>query len=473
MAGSSRSTTLDIPARLERLPISSFTWTVVWLAGAAWFIESLDIGAIGVVLEGLRKTMHLTPGQVGLLAIASTLGIVVGLIPAGHLGDLYGRKRLLVWGVVEYSVLTMLCGLSPNYAVLVVLRFFSGLGMGAVFPLPYAIIGEFVPRRTRTKFNGLLDGCLSVGYFVAPLLGAVIIPLFPLTFSWRVFFIVSGLPLVYAAIANRWLPESPRWMEVRLGRERAEQAMRAIEERVEREIGRRLPAPAERVETLGEERRTSAREVWQAGQIGKTVVGGSAMVSALLMFYVVMTYMPSILSKEGFTIAASLGYTAIITGSAVPGKLLNGWLSDVWGRKPTFILFMALACVGALFFGTVHNLALVIVYGCIMSFFGTGTFPGLKMYYAEQFPTRLRATGSSTVETIGRFLGGVVGPYFVPTVFLAIGLAATFRLIALVGVLGPLVVLFWGRETAGRTLEEASGQTLAAPEVLAPGAPLG
>jgi putative MFS transporter len=92
-----------------------------------------------------------------------------------------------------------------------------------------------------------------------------------------------------------------------------------------------------------------------------------------------------------------------------------------------------------------------------MGFFGTGTFPGLKMYYAEQFPTRLRATGSSTVETVSRLLGGVVGPYFVPVVLLSVGLSGIFRVIAIVGIIGPIVVLLWGKETARRTLEEVSG----------------
>ncbi len=465
---------LNIAGRMERLPLSGFTWLVIWFAGAAWFIESLDIGAIGVVLESVRRVMQLTPGQVGMLAVSSTFGIVLGLIPAGYLADRYGRKRVLVWGVIEYSTLTVLAAFSPNYHVLLTIRFLSGLGMGAVFPLPYAIVSEFVPKTTRARFNGILDGCLSVGYFLAPLLGALILPRFAPTESWRVFLVVSGLPLVYAAIAHKWMPESPRWMEVRLGRERAEGAMRAIEQRVEHETGRALPAP--RMIPLlvpqGKPRPTVA-EVWSGAQLGKTVVGSAAMISALLMFYVVMIYMPSLLVKDGYSIAHSLLYTAIITGSAIPGKLLNGWLSDTWGRKPVYILFMVLASVGAMFFGEVHSLPLVITYGCLMSFFGTGTFPGLKMYYAEQYPTRLRATGSSTVEAVSRLLGGVVGPYFVPVLLATVGIAGIFRVIGLVGIAGPIVVLFWGKETAKRTLEEVSGDTAAMSGDAVPGALVG
>lgn len=449
--------TVNIPARMDRLPISRFTWLVVLLAGAAWFVESLDIGAIGVVLESVRRIMHLTPAQVGLLAISSTAGIVVGLIPAGYLADTYGRKQLLIWGVVEYSTLTMLAAFSPNFSALLILRFLSGLGMGAVFPLPYAIVCEFVPKLTRTKFSGILDGCLSVGYFLAPLIGAVIIPLFAPALSWRVFLFICGLPLLYAVAVYKWLPESPRWIEARHGWERADAAMKVIEARVETEKELALPQPLENISVEEVKGHRSAADVWKHGQLSNTIIGSTAMISSLLMFYVVMIYMPSLLVKQGYSIAHSLLYTAIITGSAIPGKLLNGWLSDVWGRKPTYILFMMIASVGALLFGTVHSLDLVVAYGCLMGFFGTGTFPGLKMYYAEQFPTRLRATGSSTVETIGRLFGGVVGPYFVPVIILTVGLLGIFRIIAFIGVIGPLVVLIWGRETAGQTIEQVSG----------------
>ncbi|MGH7070204.1 MAG: ABC transporter permease subunit [Acetobacteraceae bacterium] len=83
-------------------------------------------------------------------------------------------------------------------------------------------------------------------------------------------------------------------------------------------------------------------------------------------------------------------------------------------------------------------------------------FTGLKMYYGEQYPTRLRATGSSTVESISRLLGGVVGPYFVPMALLSIGLSGLFRGIAIVAIIGPIVVWIWGKETAKQTLEEMS-----------------
>lgn len=200
-------------ARLERLPVTWLTWRIVILAGLAWFTEALSIGSLGVSLPALRATLHLTPGNVGALVAVQTFGVVIGLIPAGRFADRLGRKRVLVGGIIWYSLFTFLCGFAPGYRALLTIRFCAGLGMGAIFPLPYSIVSEFVRKTHRTMFNGFMDACLSVGYFVAPLLGFIIFPLFSPDVSWRIFFMIAATPILYAWFVHRFLPESPRWLE--------------------------------------------------------------------------------------------------------------------------------------------------------------------------------------------------------------------------------------------------------------------
>ena len=134
-----------IPARIDRLPLSREIWGIMLLAGVAWLVESYDVGVIGSVLPSLQKEFQLGAFSVGLLAIASTLGIVIGVIPAGWMADTIGRKKILITGTAWYAVFSLLCGLAPTPAVLVVLRFVAGLGMGAIFPIPYAMAAELTP----------------------------------------------------------------------------------------------------------------------------------------------------------------------------------------------------------------------------------------------------------------------------------------------------------------------------------------
>src|SRR5438128_11439733 len=84
-----------IPARIDRLPLSREIWGIMLLAGVAWLVESYDVGVIGSVLPSLEKEFQLGAVSVGLLAIASTLGIVIAVSPAGWVADAIGRQETL------------------------------------------------------------------------------------------------------------------------------------------------------------------------------------------------------------------------------------------------------------------------------------------------------------------------------------------------------------------------------------------
>lgn len=440
---------------MDRLPVTAYTWRVVILGSLAWVIESLSIGALGVVLPVLKHTWALGTGEVGLLAIASTIGIVVGLVPAGRLADRYGRKSVLFWGIIEYSLFTIIAAVSPNYRWLVAFRFFSGLGMGAVFPLPYAITSEFVPKHRRTAFNGLMDSSLSAGYFIAPLLGLLVLPRLPHDVAWRIFFVIAGLPLVLAFLIRRFLPESPRWLSRNGQAERAFKVLSLLETKARRD-GRSPLAEvsANDLPPLESPAAPGIRGPWTRSMVRRTLVLSIAAIGTFFMFYIVMTYLPFIFSKEGYSFAKSLWFTAVITAAAIPGKLLNGVLGESLGRKWMYVVFMGVAGVASIFFGVARTAGLVLLYGAVMSFFGTGAFPVLKMSYAEQYPTPIRTTGAATVETLGRFFGGVVGSYAFPAMIAVAGLGRAFDLVAVVALTAVAITLGFGQESKQASLED-------------------
>ncbi|HVB20937.1 MAG TPA: MFS transporter [Ktedonobacteraceae bacterium] len=201
-----------LPARIDRLPIGRELGTIMLLAGFAWLIESYDIGIIGNILPLLQKQYQLTTLDTALLAIASTIGIVIAVIPAGWLADTIGRKKVLMMGTAWYAIFSFLCGFSPNIQTIIALRIISGFGMGAVFPIPYAMATEFMPANKRGMIVGILDSFLSFGYFLAPLIAFALIPIVSAGTGWRYLFFIGGLPLLYIPILYKWMPESPRWL---------------------------------------------------------------------------------------------------------------------------------------------------------------------------------------------------------------------------------------------------------------------
>jgi putative MFS transporter len=454
-------------ARLQRLPTTRYTWAFVSLLGGAFIIEAFDIGSLSVILPILKPLMQLSPVQVGLLVASSVIGLTIGMIPAGFLADRFGRKRVLIGGMLWFASLTLASALAPDFRTLLLLRGFSGLGMAPAFIVPYALVSEMVSSRTRAAFAGVLEATLGIGYVAVPILGLVVLPRFAPEIAWRIFLLIAGLPITYVWVLWKYLPESPRWLS-RTGRlDEAERIVATIEERVEKLTGVPLPEPVVTQDLLlsfsAERRRVGLRavlEVWRPPYLVRTLAMTSGAFGTFALFYVAVYYGPSLFAAKSIGLPNALILSLVVTSSQIPGKLLNGYLSEFLGRKLTYALFALFASVGAYFFGQSSQPIMMMGWGCLFLFAASGSAPSYKMWYAEQYPTPIRAIGLSTCEGIGgRLLGGVVWTAVFPVLVEAFGIGTTMTLIAVAGLVTLVVVLVFAPETAGRSVEELEGNT--------------
>jgi putative MFS transporter len=449
-------------ARLDRLPVSRWLTKVMVVLFLGWLVESYDIGLTGSVLPSLTHLYHLGTGMETVVSISSSAGVVLGIVPAGWLADRFGRKRIMIAGTVAYAVLSFLTGLAPDIAVVIALRVLAGIAMGAVFPLPYAYGAELCPPSVRGRFTGIADSFLSIGYFLSPLLALVLIPSVTSTGGWRVMFFLGGLPIVFALLAWRYVPESPRWYEAKGRFAEAEQVLTEIEARVTAETGRPLPPPppvppaepparGPAPAALGRWRTVFSRQFLRRTLVLWTTFGG-----IFFVFYSIQTFMPTVVSSMGFTLTSAFVFTAVIVGVSIPGKLLEAWVVERWGRRPVIIAFGLIAAVAALAFGFVRGAVPVLLVGGLMSFFGVGADPAVKVYTAESYPTAIRATGTCLTEGVGRLVSGVVGPSLIPLLLAAGGVVAVYSLVGAVALVAVVVVFCFGEETRGRPLEAIS-----------------
>jgi putative MFS transporter len=456
--GTRIQTGVAVAERLERLPMSGFHIQIVTIACFAWLIEAFDIGLIGVVLPSLHQLWQTTPRQTGLLAGITALGIVVGVAPSGLFADRYGRKRVLMAGMAWYTIITGLTALAGNIASLIALRFVAGIGMGMMFPIPYAMVSEFVSLHHRGRFTGIMDSFLSLGYFVSPALAAVIIPNTGIDVGWRVFFVLGGIPLLYVALIWWLVPESPRWYETKGRYREAEETMAAIEAKVEDSIGRTLPPfdrAAARAVMVSEER-VPVATIFNAEYRKRTIMCWTVLGTTFFIFYAIQLFMPTVVNRMGFSLTTAFVFTSIIVGASIVGKFLEAWLVESWGRKPVIISFTLVALICALFFGFLRNPVLVLAIGAAMSFFGISVDPAVKVYVAENYPTRVRGTGVGFTESIGRLVAGAIAPFYFPLVLASFGTGGAFVFVAMVALVGVIVVWLLGEETKGKLLEDIS-----------------
>jgi len=451
-----------IAARMQRLPTTRFSWTIVLLVAGALVVEALDIGTLGTILPVLRKALALTPSEIGLLAASSAVGIVIGMIPAGRLADRFGRKPLLIAGILWFAAGTALAAFSPNFTFLLIVRGLSGLGMAATFIMPYAILSEFVSERSRTAFSGILETALGLGYLLPPLLGLLVVPLSPPPLAWRAFFLMAGLPVLYVWAIWRYLPESPRWLS-RVGRAaEAERVLSAIEERIERSTGRRLPPPrrepaaaAAALSPVDGARRKNLPGIWRPPHLPRTIALICGYFGVASMWYLALNYVPSMFVDRHIALSSAFVFTLVITAAQIPGKLVNGVLGEIIGRKAVFAVYTLLAVIGALGFGRATTPSATVAFGSLILFASGGSAPCYKMWYAEIYPTLIRATGQATVEAIGaRLFGGVIWTYLFPVLLAVFGVAAAMTIVAAIGCASLAVVTAVVPENRRRTVEQ-------------------
>jgi putative MFS transporter len=438
----------------------------------AWLAESYDVGLIGSVLPSLSHLYHLSAGVKSLVATASTIGIVIGIAPAGWLADRYGRKRMLVLGTIAYAVLTFVTGFASDVHEIVVLRIAAGLAMGAVFPLPYAYGSELCPPAVRGRFTGIADSFLSVGYFLSPLLAMWLIPSVANNSGWRTMFFLGGIPVVFAVLAWKVLPESPRWLEAKGRPLSADAVLCQIESIVSAQIGRPLPAPAKRDSTrvapslsLAEHSGANCgiqkqhqgwRLLLSRRYLRRSIVLWITFGGTFFIFYSIQTFMPTVVSSMGFSLTSAFAFTSVIVGVSIPGKLVEAWVVERWGRKAVIVSFGLIAAIAAGVFGWVHGGLAVIGVASVMSLFGIGLDPAVKVYTAESYPTEIRGVATGATEGFGRLLSGIVGPALIPPLLALGGVAAAYSLVAVVAVVAVAVVALFGEETKGHTLEDIS-----------------
>lgn len=445
----------NLLARLDRLPVNRHILFLVFLLGIVWILEAFDIGIIAPVLFIIRNQWHLDPSTVGLVGSAGTFGIVLGLLPAGRIADRYGRKTTLLVGIVIFSIFTFITAFAQNVSVIVICRFIAGLGQGAVFPVPYLLLSEFVNKRWRGSAVGYANALLGFSYGLNTLAGALVMSDLAPETAWRVLLVLGGAPMLMVPVLLKFLPESPRFL-LKVGKA---ETVRAFVERLENLSGvphdEQLIDPAAlKVLEYSANRKLSMLDLFRPPYLLRCVVAFTALLSPFVTFYVITIYGPTIISRMGARPQDALYYTSGLLFLTVITTAIAGAIGDKISRRWGLVVIMTITALGTIALGMPLPtagvvIAAVIVWGCDYA-----GFPLAKLYMAEQFPTRLRASGSMLGESITRFLGGVVLVYLFPILDAQLGQGRLFMILGILTEICLLPIWLYGFQTSGISVEQ-------------------
>ncbi len=449
VATASDAARINIPGRLERLPMTGYQKRLFAIVATAWLADQVDVALLVFLIGDLKNYFQLTPVQVGWLASMTFLGQLVGNLLIGSFSDLFGRRIAFQTTMILWGVASFLAAGAWDVGSLMVFRFLIGVGVGGEAPVAQAVLSEIIPANVRAKYIAFMEGFWAVGFVISGTIAYAVLPFA----GWRWVFVVVGLLSVAVFWVRRSLLESPRWLADHGRYDEAEAVMTQIEAGVEGALGGKLPAAKPFLAETTLETRNPLAVLFSRFYLRANVMAFTVWFFALLGYYGLTSWLAIILGQHGFSVVKSIGFITLITLGGIPGFYCAAVLLERIGRKPTTALFLFLSAVMAYVYGHSSGATTLFVSGFVMQFFMFGMWSCLYAYTPELYPTRARSTGAGMASAFGR-VGAMAGPIVVGYIIGVVGDAGVFTLGAASFVASALVVLLIGMETRGRTVEE-------------------
>nr|WP_247887456.1 MFS transporter [Azospirillum sp. SYSU D00513] len=395
---------MNVQSFINASAFSRYQWRIMILCFLIVFLDGLDTAAMGFIAPALAQDWSIPRAALGPVMSAALIGMVVGALGSGPLADRFGRKAVLVASVFVFGGFSLVSAWSANVEQLIVLRFLTGIGLGAGMPNATTLLSEYTPERSRsllvtTMFCGFNLGMASGGFISAHLIPA---------YGWHSLLVAGGvLPLALVVGLVLWLPESARYMVVR-GFDAA-RVRRVLEPIAPGTLGgvARFTVP----ETKGAPARNAFAIVFSRDLAPGTLLLWLTYFMGLVIVYLLTSWLPTLLAESGASMERAAIVGALFQFGGVLSAVGVGWAMDRFNPHYVIGLFYGLAGVFAYAVGLSlgHEwllAALVLVAGmCING--AQSAMPSLATRY---YPTQGRATGVSWMLGIGRF-GAILGAW--------------------------------------------------------------
>ena len=438
------ATMVNTGARLDRLRISSFHYRIFWLIGAGMFFDGYDLYVGASVLGAAVASKFAVLPQVPQFISWTFVGMTIGSVMAGFLGDKYGRRFTYQFNLVIFGLASFAAAAAPDMNWLIAARFVMGVGLGAEIVVGYSTMTEFVPPASRGRWMAFMAFIVVAGFPATSIISTFVIP----SFGWRPMFVIAGVGALIVWYLRKNLPESPRWLESNSRAAEAEALMQTIER--EASGGKPLPTPAAPV-AMPE---WTFASLFSPALLPRLIVGSVVLITINTLIFGFVNWLPTFFGQQGISITKSLAYTVVFSGGSLVGCAIGAWSADYFGRKPTIIGASVLTIVAGAIYPYMVNPTPLLVVGFVLIvgiYILTALLYGV--YTSELFPTEVRLRGNGLCNMLGRG-ATIVSPFIVLALFKSYGVAGVLGLMIGLLVIQIVVVAIWGIETNCRGLEE-------------------
>jgi MFS transporter, AAHS family, benzoate transport protein len=392
--------------------------TVAWVVGLATFgliFDGYDLVVYGAVVSTFLRDPtqigEVTPQLAGALGSYALVGVLVGALLAGTIADIVGRRTVMLIAYAWFSIAMAITALTSSATTFGLMRFVTGLGVGALVATTGAIVSEFAPPGKKNLCNAITYSGVPLGSLLAALLAIILLG----SIGWRGMFWIGALPLVtLLPLAFFKMPESPAWL---LSRGRVEEA-RAVAERTGVPLVEAAAAPTPATGDAAATRKAAATSsggragfagLFGPGNAFPAILLGFMSVTGLMLVYALNTWLPELMRRVGYDTKGSLSFLLVLNGGAVIGALIGSRVADRFGPKPVVASCFLIGAISIAVLTFNLPLGLLLLFVAIVGLGTSGTQTLLFGFVANYFRTNVRGAAVAWCAGFGR-LGGVGGP---------------------------------------------------------------
>ena len=424
-AGTGRTITSSIPARLDRLPWSRWHWTIVIGLGTVWILDGLEVTVVGNIAARLSEPgsgLPITSGQVtGIAAALYVAGACVGALFLGRLTDRFGRKKLFMITLAVYLAATALTAVSFSTWWFFAFRFLTGFGIGGEYAAINSAIDELIPSLYRGRVDLIINGSFWLGAVGGSLLSIVALntDILAKDVGWRLTF---ALGVVLGLVILARTPPRPRESTLaahpRQGTRRRRRSSPPSSGRSSPRRANRFRSPRTRSPSSSARRSASARSPGRSSRptASASVLGLSLFIGQAFLYNAITFGFGAILTTFFDVPSGNTGYYfAVIAVGNFLGPLLLGKLFDTVGRRVMISSTYLLS--GVLLFGTAWlfdrgslTATTMTACWCVVLFFASAGASSAYLTVSEIFPMETRAMSIAFFYAIGTAAGGITRP---------------------------------------------------------------
>ncbi|MGR6900613.1 MFS transporter [Glutamicibacter sp. V16R2B1] len=394
----------------------------------ATLLTPLFLAPLGESNPGIAQILSFA--MIGISFFFRPLGAVI----AGHLGDRFGRKRILVMTLILMGIATSLIGLLPTYAqigvaapiLLVLLRVLQGFSAGGEWGGAALMSVEHAPKGRRGYFGAFPQIGVPIGMILATgILYVLRVSMTPeqfMAWGWRIPFLLSVVLILVGHLIRRALEESPVFKEM-----------------AERKSEEHTP--------LKDLMKTNSKQVIQAALI---FISNNAAGYLVIAFFI--AYTTKVLGLE---MAPVLLATTIGSFGWLIFTLVGGWLSDKIGRRNTFVIGYGIVFVWMIPMFMLIDTGSIVLYTVAIFVLTIGlglSYGPQSAMYAEMFPAHIRYSGISIGYAIGAILGGAFAATVAQVLLETTGWSGSIAIYIMVLTVISTAAVLWVGETRHRSL---------------------